>query len=126
MEQDIDILEELLNAKITFTISTTDYGWKALEHLIKAYKELEEENKDLKNLAKKYNMVYCEDYWTPYEDDNYGKIIQLPDEAIYINWRDDVDYMKKGQIYLNFDYKTTDKAYELLYDLIKANLVVKE
>lgn len=51
MEQDIEILEELLNAKITFTISTTDYGWKALEHLIKAYKELEEENKDLKNLA---------------------------------------------------------------------------
>ena len=45
MEQDIDILEELLNAKITFTISTTDYGWKALEHLIKAYKELEEKNK---------------------------------------------------------------------------------
>lgn len=81
---------------------------------------------DLKELAKKYNMVYCENYRTPYEDDNYGKIIQLPDEAIYINWRDDVDYMKKGQIYLNFDYKTTDKAYELLYDLIKANLVVKE
>jgi hypothetical protein len=45
---------------------------------------------------------------------------------LYINWRDDVDYMKKGQIYLNFDYKTTDKAYELLYDLIKADLVVKE
>lgn len=46
MEQDIEILEELLNAKITFTISTTDYGWKALEHLIKAYKELEEENEN--------------------------------------------------------------------------------
>ena len=42
MEQDIEILEELLNAKITFTISPTDYGWKALEQLIKAYKELEE------------------------------------------------------------------------------------
>ena len=48
MEQDIEILEELLNAKITFTISPTDYGWKALEHLIKAYKELEEENIELK------------------------------------------------------------------------------
>ncbi len=71
-------------------------------------------------------MVYCENYRTPYEDDNYGKIIQLPDEAIYINWRDDVDYMVKGQIYLNFNYKTTDKAYELLYDLIKEGLVVKE
>lgn len=48
MEQDIEILEELLNAKITFTISPTDYGWKALEHLIKAYKELEEENTEVK------------------------------------------------------------------------------
>ena len=32
---------------------------------------------DLKELAKKYNMVYCENYKTPYEDDNYGKIIHM-------------------------------------------------
>ena len=40
MEEDIKILEELINAKITFTISPSDYGWKAIEHLIKGYKQL--------------------------------------------------------------------------------------
>ena len=56
-EEDIKILEELLNAKITFTINPTDYGWKALEHLIKAYKELEEENKTL-NERNQYLVKY--------------------------------------------------------------------
>ena len=81
------------------------------------------DNVDLKELSKKYNMVYCQDYRTPYEDDNYGYIVQVPDEAFRINWRDDLG--TKGEIKININYKTTDKAIHLLYDLIKADLVEK-
>jgi hypothetical protein len=78
---------------------------------------------DLKELAKKYNMVYCEDYRTPYEDDNYGWIMQVPDEAFKIWWRDDLN--TKGELRININYKTTDEAVEKLYDLIQADLVEK-
>ena len=81
---------------------------------------------DLRELAKKYNMVYCEDYRTPYEDDNYGWIIQVPDEAIKIYWRDDNKDIPKGYIYLSFNYKTDSKPYEILYDLIQARINRKE
>ena len=81
---------------------------------------------DLRELAKKYNMVYCEDYRTPYEDDNYGWIIQVPDEAIKIYWRDDNKDIPKGYIYLSFKYKTDSKPYEILYDLIQARINRKE
>ena len=78
---------------------------------------------DLKELAKKYKMVYCEDYYTPYEDDNYGWIVQVPDEAFKIWWRDDLNI--KGKIKININYKTTDYAIHKLYDLIQAGLVEK-
>lgn len=78
---------------------------------------------DLKELAKKYNLVYCKEYRTPYEDDNYGWIIQVPDEAFKIWWRDDLN--TKGELRINVNYKTTDKAIEILYDLITAGLVEK-
>lgn len=45
MEEDIKILEELLNANVSFKISPEDRGYKALENLIKKYRELEEENR---------------------------------------------------------------------------------
>ena len=80
---------------------------------------------DLRTLAKKYNMVYCEDYRTPYEDDNYGWIVQVPDEAIKIYWRNDNKDIPEGFIYLNFNYKTDNKPYNILYDLITAGLVEK-
>lgn len=35
-------------------------------------------NVDLKELAKKYNMVYCQDWRTPYEDDNYDILFKYP------------------------------------------------
>lgn len=54
MEQDIDkIINDLEMALLTdlYGHITTLVKKEDLEHLIKAYKELEEENKDLKNLA---------------------------------------------------------------------------
>lgn len=87
MEQDIDILEELLNAKITFTISTTDYGWKALEHLIKAYKELEEKNK------KKSIEIIC------YQEELENSIpVSLVEEKILNPMKEEHDKAIKGFI----------------------------
>ena len=87
MEQDIEILEELLNAKITFTISTTDYGWKALEHLIKAYKELEEKNK------KKSIEIIC------YQEELENSIpVSLVEEKILNPMKEEHDKAIKGFI----------------------------
>ncbi len=79
---------------------------------------------DLEEMAKKYNLKYCKDWRIPYEDDNYGWIVQVPDEAFKIMWREDLG--RKGEIQININQRTTDNAIELLYDLIKANLIVKE
>lgn len=45
MEEDTKILEQLLNTKISFTLSPTDEGYKIIENLLKAYKEKEVERK---------------------------------------------------------------------------------
>ena len=45
MEEDLKILEELLNANVSFKISPEDRGYKALENLIKGYREIKEENR---------------------------------------------------------------------------------
>ena len=62
MEEDIKILEELLNAKITVKLSPSDYGWKAIEHLIKGYKELEEE---IKKINKQLDLDYVDKNYIP-------------------------------------------------------------
>lgn len=52
INEDIKILERMLKIEkecLHYDVSQDEI--RALEHLIKAYKELEEENKDLKNLA---------------------------------------------------------------------------
>ena len=57
IEEDIKQLEDLILDWKSFVIGDKEHDEiyikdiQAIEHLIKAYKELEEENKDLKNLA---------------------------------------------------------------------------
>ena len=77
------------------------------------------EDVDLKEIAKKYNMKYCEDWSIPYEDDNYGKIINPLYGDLTINWRDDLGIERK------IDSKLFDETLDFLYDLIKADLVEK-
>ena len=62
MEEDIDKLEELLKEFEVYgdldgiAINDMSTYMKALEHLIKAYKELEEENMKLNQLKEKHNV----------------------------------------------------------------------
>ena len=60
MEQDIKRLKEKINnikKYDTYRYDWTETDVQTVEHLIKAYKELEEENKDLKNLANKKQWI---------------------------------------------------------------------
>lgn len=77
------------------------------------------ESVDLKELAKKYNMLYCCDWRDTYEDNEYGNIVEIKYEELRINWRDDRGI--KGKI----KTKLFDETLDLLYDLIKADLVEK-
>ena len=79
------------------------------------------DNVDLKELAKKYNFTYCEDWSIPYEDDNYGHLIF--NDNFTIVWRDDSKYYIKGKI--NFSSSPANEELDTLYDLIKADLVEK-
>ena len=79
------------------------------------------DNVDLKELAKKYNLLYCQDWSVPYEEDMYGYIISEHQDDFNIYWRDDSKYCKKGEIYTQL----TEETENLLYDLIKADLVEK-
>lgn len=65
-------------------------------------------------------MKYCENWSIPYEDDNYGNILQPMYEDLKINWRDDLEF-KKGKL----TTKLFNESLELLYDLIQAGLVEK-
>ncbi len=61
MEQDIKRLKEKINNIKKYDTyrydDWTETDVQTVEHLIKAYKELEEENKDLKNLANKKQWI---------------------------------------------------------------------
>lgn len=81
------------------------------------------DNVNLKELARKYGMVYCENYRIPYEDDNYGWIVEVPNEALKIWWRDDLNI--KGEIHIKINCNTLDRPIHILYDLITAGLVEK-
>lgn len=75
---------------------------------------------DLKQMAKKYELLYCQDWSVPYEDDMYGYIIGENDD-FSICWRDDSKYYTKGKI----NTKLTEETENLLYDLIKDGLIEK-
>ena len=79
------------------------------------------DNVDLKELAKKYNFIYCQDWSIPYEEDNYGYL--MFNDNFSIVWRDDSKYYIKGKI--NFCTSPASEELDLLYDLIKADLVEK-
>ena len=79
------------------------------------------DNIDLKGLAKKYNFIYCKDWSVPYEDDNYGYL--MFNDNFSIIWRDDSIYYTKGKI--GFTSAPIEEDLDLLYDLIKADLVEK-
>lgn len=76
---------------------------------------------DLKELAKKYNFIYCQDWSVPYEDDNYGYL--MFNDNFCIIWRDDSIYYTKGKI--EFTSAPIEEDLDLLYDLIQAGLVEK-
>lgn len=57
MEEDLKILEELLNANVSFKISPEDRGYKAIENLIKGYRELEEK---IKRYEKELDLDYVD------------------------------------------------------------------
>lgn len=82
------------------------------------------DNVDLKKLAKKYNMTYCQDWTDRYEDDNYGYIV-TKDESLFICWRDDLPEWasKKGEITIHRGWENS--TLDLLFDLIQAGLVEK-
>ena len=73
MEKDIKILEELLNAKISFTIRPTDYGYTAIESLINKYKEQERDIRASHILLAKYSQ----------KNEEQEKIIELMKEYIF-------------------------------------------
>jgi hypothetical protein len=79
------------------------------------------DNVDLKELAKEYGFIYCQDWSIPYEDDNYGYL--MFNDNFSIVWRDDSKYYTKGRI--NFTSSPSIEELNLLYDLIKADLVEK-
>lgn len=59
MKQDIQILEEYINFKKQFTLLDDEQErLEALEHLIKAYKELEELYKSEKKMKNQYVELY--------------------------------------------------------------------
>lgn len=74
---------------------------------------------DLKELAKKHNMKYCENWCDTYEDNNYGKIINPLYEDLTINWRNDLGIERK------INSKLFDETLDFIYDLIQAGLVEK-
>lgn len=84
------------------------------------------DNVDLKELAKKYNMTYCQDWSIPYEDDNYGHIMSS-DEGLSIFWRDDLPSTPrvKGEIIIRRRFYEDEEAQHILFDLIKSGLVEK-
>ena len=67
MEQDIKILERMLKIEkecLHYDVSQDEI--RAIEHLIKAYKELEEENKTLKNVVSEiFNSEDVTDTYIP-------------------------------------------------------------
>lgn len=80
------------------------------------------DNVDLKKLAKKYNMTYCQDWSIPYEDDNYGYIMSR-DDSLSICWRDDLPYgcSVKGEITIR--RYCNEETQHILFELIKSGVV---
>ncbi|MBQ8298648.1 MAG: hypothetical protein IJX99_02080 [Clostridia bacterium] len=76
---------------------------------------------DLKELAKKYDFIYCSNWREPYEDDNYGDLVYK--DSLYINWREDI-LLPRGAITVR-QYGDIDEAIDKLYELIQAGLVEK-
>ena len=68
------------------------------------------DNVDLRKMADDYNLIYCDDFSIPVQDDWYGNIIDCYSANTIINWS-------------SRDIEKIDK--DLLYDLIKADLVEK-
>ena len=80
------------------------------------------DNVDLKELAKKYDMTYCQDWSIPYEDDYYGYIMSN-DNDLSICWRDDLPYGGRIKGEITIRKSSSEETEHILFDLIKSGVV---
>ena len=91
MEEDIKILEEFIEAyKIAEEVLDGDVI-QSIEHLIKRYKQLEEENKELKHITQNYNAYQQ-------KSDNPNSTIIIADEKWFINGYFKENFIPKSKV----------------------------
>lgn len=78
---------------------------------------------DLREFAKKYNFIYCDDWCDPYQEDNYGYLVlQDCSDNFRIAWRE--DWLDKQRA-ISIWGAPLDEQLDLLYDLIQDGLIEK-
>ena len=90
MEEDIKILEENLKNG-TIYVNCGNSIDKALENLLTRYKQLEEENKELKHITQNYNAYQQ-------KSDNPNTTIIIADEKWFINGYFKENFIPKSKV----------------------------
>ena len=100
LEEDIKILEELIEEykdcsvkglDMQVDVSFREKQCNAIKHLIKRYKQLEEENKELKHITQNYNAYQQ-------KSDNPNTTIIIADEKWFINGYFKENFIPKSKV----------------------------